>query len=134
MQHIFTNKMLKMDCTQLTPAGYRLFERLFIYINEKNGKIKRYEVKVTPPAAASAADSNEEQPATTNAATEIEVHAVAVASDLMGMSHLWEIAVGCHDPIVADAAIEFLNDLHQNVRLLHPPPLSLVFFLTVLML
>src|SRR5262245_57408533 len=107
--------MLKMDGAQLTPAGYRLFERLFIFINEKNSKIKRYEDKIAQPAT-TATESSQQNTAIVQEI--IEVKYLAVDSDLLGVNNLWDAALGCPDPIVVDAALEFLNGLHQNVRYL----------------
>jgi ubiquitin C-terminal hydrolase len=98
LQHIFSNKMLKMDGSQLSMAGYRLFERYFVTLNEKSAKVKRLQ-------AAAEGDAN------ANSAT-----FVALASDLIGFENLWDIALSSEDASVADVAVEFLNSLHAPLE------------------
>jgi hypothetical protein len=89
VQHLF-DKMLKMDCSVLTKAGFTVFERFFIFINEKNNRIKRFEDKLP----------------------------CLVAADAIGMSTLWDIALDNKDNAVAEMAINSLNGLHQNFEIL----------------
>jgi hypothetical protein len=113
-QHLFMDKMLKMDSAQLTVAGYRLFERYFMSVNEKAGKIKKFEDKLTPSSQAVTGGSSS-PPGPPPAAIVVE-YVVGVSPDMVGITNLWEAALSSEDPAVADAAIEFLNNLHQNVR------------------
>jgi hypothetical protein len=87
LYHIFVDKMLKMDCSQLTQAGFRVFERLFLAINERSGKIRI---------------NDENTPSVT-------------ANDLIGLSNFWDIALDHRDVTVATAAANSLNSIHQNV-------------------
>jgi hypothetical protein len=82
--------MLKMDCSQLTQAGFRVFERLFLAINERSGKIRI---------------NDENTPSVT-------------ANDLVGLSNFWDIALDHRDITVATAAANSLNSMHQNVGVL----------------
>lgn len=103
LQHIFSNKMLKIDGSQLSMAGYRLFERYFVTLNEKNSKVKRIQ-----PASADVDSSGVIPPAAASF--------VALASDLIGFENLWDIALSSEDPTVADVAVEFLNNLHATME------------------
>jgi hypothetical protein len=87
IQHIFVEKMLKMECSQLTQAGFHLFERFFIVVNEKNGKIR---------------------------ITDDNIPSVT-SNDLIGLSKFWEIALNNKNNTVATAAANSLNTMHQNV-------------------
>lgn len=59
MEHLFIEKMSKMDCTTLTKPGnstvniskvigFTVYDRYFITVNEKNNKVKKVE-KRDPP-------------------------------------------------------------------------------------
>ncbi len=107
------DKMALMDCTLLNKAGYNVFQRYFLTINEKKDKLKR-------------ADKNSDD-------------LYVVASDLIGMTsscvipfsnsslpilnsvginNMWQIALDAKDIDVSHMAIRTLNELHQNVQLL----------------
>jgi ubiquitin C-terminal hydrolase len=87
LQHLFVDKMLKMDCSQLTEAGFHVFERLFIAVNERSGKIRF---------------NDENLPFVTS-------------NDLIGLSNFWDIVLGHKDVHIATAAAHSLNSMHQNV-------------------
>ena len=95
MQHLFVNKMAGMDCRGLNRAGYNVFQRYFLAINERKDKLKRVD------------KSSEEL--------------YVVSADLTGVEKLWAIALDTQDNDVSKMAITLLNDLHQNVRIPSPP-------------
>jgi hypothetical protein len=90
IQRLFVDKMAQMDCTLLNQAGFNVFHRFFLAINEKKDKLKRVD-KVTD---------------------ELYV----TSPDLIGIDNLWQIALDAQDVEVSKAAIRTLNELHQNVR------------------
>jgi hypothetical protein len=45
IDHLFTEKMSTIDCTTLSKAGYAVFDRYFLSINERLGRVKRSEKK-----------------------------------------------------------------------------------------
>ncbi|EGC34643.1 hypothetical protein DICPUDRAFT_34644 [Dictyostelium purpureum] len=46
IRHLFLNKMPNMDWSHLGPASYSVFERFFFFVNEKSGKIKRFQSSI----------------------------------------------------------------------------------------
>ncbi|KAL6065920.1 USP domain-containing protein [Balamuthia mandrillaris] len=90
IQHLFVDKMAQMDCTLLNQAGYNVFQRYFLTINEKKDKLKRVDK---------------------SQASEFYV----VSGDLIGENNLWKIALDATDVDVSQMAIRLLNQLHQKV-------------------
>ncbi len=90
IQHLFVDKMAQMDCTLLNQAGFNVFHRYFLAINEKKDRLKRVD----------------------KATDELYV----ASPDLIGIDNLWQIALDAQDVEVSQAAIRTLNELHQNVR------------------
>eukprot|EP01087_Luapelamoeba_hula_P017712 TRINITY_DN560_c0_g1_i26.p1 TRINITY_DN560_c0_g1~~TRINITY_DN560_c0_g1_i26.p1 ORF type:complete len:283 (+),score=55.39 TRINITY_DN560_c0_g1_i26:465-1313(+) len=84
----FVEKMANMDCRVVTRAGFNLFQRYFLAINEKKDKLKRV-------------------PGTHDM--------YVVTTDIVGGDNLWAIALDANDNDVSRMAITLLNDLHQNV-------------------
>lgn len=82
--------MAQMDCTLLNQAGFNVFHRYFLAINEKKDRLKRVD----------------------KATDELYV----ASPDLIGIDNLWQIALDAQDVEVSQAAIRTLNELHQNVR------------------
>ncbi|ELR15597.1 ubiquitin domain containing protein [Acanthamoeba castellanii str. Neff] len=89
IQHLFVDKMAQMDCTLLNQAGFNVFHRYFLAINEKKDRLKRVD----------------------KATDELYV----ASPDLIGIDNLWQIALDAQDVEVSQAAIRTLNELHQNV-------------------
>jgi hypothetical protein len=89
IDHLFMEKMSMMDCSTLSVSGYKVFERYFLYINEKNNKLKRIEKK--------------------NESPEFYV----ISPDMFGMNNMWIIALDALQNEVGLSAIKRLSSLYQ---------------------
>jgi hypothetical protein len=49
IDYLFMEKMSSMDCTNLSRAGFGVYDRYFLHINEKQGKVKRQDRKNDTP-------------------------------------------------------------------------------------
>jgi hypothetical protein len=91
--YIFVEKMSSLDISELSAAGFSFFEFYFRYENWKQNKFEQ--------------DPNSNNPLT---------NYIVLSFDLLGMNHLWRIALEAKDALVGQQAILFLNNLHKNVR------------------
>jgi hypothetical protein len=94
--HLFVNKMSQLDFTTLTMAGFKVFERYLLHINEKNSNLKPIDKKTENPIVDAKSF-------------------VVVSPDLVGIDNLWRIALDAQQSAVYQLAISELNTLHQVV-------------------
>lgn len=103
IHNLFVTQMTKMDFKRLSFSGYNLFEKFFLYLNEKNSRIKRLDYFTRN---------------TTLNQKEIENNFIVnhqIVSELHGIDNLWIIALDAKDSEINKKAIQCLNMLHQNV-------------------
>lgn len=88
---LFCDKVTSLDFINLSKAGFNVFEKFFLLVNEKLGKIKRIAEKKT-----NGSDSF-----------------FALTSDLTGIEHLWIIVLDNPNTSVFTLALQRLNSLYQ---------------------
>jgi len=91
IHHLFEEKMQKMECSDLTPEGFRVFNHYFLFTNEKASKVKKEEL-------------------------EEGVNYIACSPSLIGIETYWKVVFDARDIAVANQAIQSLNSLHENVE------------------
>eukprot|EP01119_Soliformovum_irregulare_P021052 TRINITY_DN6926_c0_g2_i1.p1 TRINITY_DN6926_c0_g2~~TRINITY_DN6926_c0_g2_i1.p1 ORF type:complete len:2370 (+),score=711.86 TRINITY_DN6926_c0_g2_i1:42-7151(+) len=88
IDNLFAEKMTRIDSSGITGSMFNVFDRYFLYVNEKAGKIKKTEKR------------------------NVSEYTIT-GTDLMGMKNMWQIALESRDGNVSDQAIARLNSLHQ---------------------
>lgn len=94
-EYLFVEKMIKMKSEDLSQYGYDLFERSFLYLNEKQGKVKKLDKK----------------------SANLSFEYVATSSGLTGVETLWDFILGnsTSNSTHIENAMNVLNSLHQYV-------------------
>uniref|UniRef100_A0A914UT46 Uncharacterized protein n=1 Tax=Plectus sambesii TaxID=2011161 RepID=A0A914UT46_9BILA len=88
MNKLLIDKLLKLDVTRLTVEGFNCFRRFFDAVNKNKGKLKMFSNSYPP---------------------EVE------DLDLVGLDFVWETALSCADPEIADQSVRLLIDLSYSL-------------------
>jgi hypothetical protein len=110
MQHLFVEKMCKMDCSLMLVSGFRVYNRYFLSYNEKRGLIKTVPQSNGSPVC------------------------IALSTDLLGVENMWQMALRAENQLVSAKAIRALNQIHENVCVLYSAVLVECVFLLLLFL
>jgi hypothetical protein len=84
--------MRALDCANLSIASYAVYERYFIYLNERSGQLRK-----------------------TDSRTEGYYATGANGAELIGGENIWKIVLDVVDMDVARRAIRCINSLYQNM-------------------
>eukprot|EP01129_Flabellula_baltica_P014013 TRINITY_DN6628_c0_g1_i1.p1 TRINITY_DN6628_c0_g1~~TRINITY_DN6628_c0_g1_i1.p1 ORF type:complete len:2292 (+),score=457.58 TRINITY_DN6628_c0_g1_i1:2-6877(+) len=84
--YIFHEKMLNMDCTILNLPGFKVFEKFFYQINERENMVKEQDGSY-----------------------------YAIGADIIGLDVFWKIALESENLIVSNECIGSLNQLYHNL-------------------
>ena len=91
MEYLFTTKISNLDWENLSMAGFKCFQTLFLQINVNQDKMETQ-------------------------TSGKESKTVVVDFNLVGLESLWQLALSARQPAVADNAITYLMGLYEKVK------------------
>eukprot|EP01117_Protostelium_nocturnum_P009607 TRINITY_DN3429_c0_g1_i1.p1 TRINITY_DN3429_c0_g1~~TRINITY_DN3429_c0_g1_i1.p1 ORF type:complete len:2268 (-),score=754.02 TRINITY_DN3429_c0_g1_i1:12-6815(-) len=142
IEHLFEEKMIGMDFSSLSPAGFQLFDNYFLIVNLRSGKLKKISARgiessvqnanipspnvsqqngmLAPPSALNGNFNNNSNGTLHRQGSNSNIHSASNetcftinADKLLGISELCSIALESENSVISSAAIWRLNSLHS---------------------